>query len=578
MFLSLSEPVSQSSYVQRIPIGSSATSDEKETEKINQFKPVRMVKIATVCSGLVDGPKRIARPTVVKPPISDTNAEILQAIHHQTETVQSPIKEDSKTQILIPIEELKSLAENSFWESRVTCLENIRFRLQHMSDNVSEAPVLVSAQLFAFETILDIITTCLDDVHHKVASESLTALETCVVKFSDFSSSKLASFLPILFQRLTDRRPHIREKSNLLLNIVRSSYDPVVIVGALAPKILDLPDRTKAAVVQFLCVIVPYASQYFSVPHNTSSMLSKLANTLGVNSKPTVALLAAGTRLLELVYKCAPQVFLSQVAVLPLQQQTLIKKLMENVVSDINVLVSNAGKSDVSQNCARSAKSSNTSSKLYTEVKLSVSSKPLISAQVKVDAGQGLEPKSIFKGDNAGTIKSVARSTSPSQTTSSRSKGKVLGKSTVSAPNQISNYIEEEKGRDLVWILCSLKPGQGSIIEKIEAVNEIKKIAKTGSSEFWMENCAQIVSVLLEAFRPEARASTDTKIPLTGFTPAKVVRGLFEDKENISGLEVMKMAEQGWVENMHISCKALHHLIKYRLQNFKVIWSNSFRL
>ena len=92
-----------------------------------------------------------------------------------------------------------------------------------------------------------------------------------------------------------------------------------------------------------------------------------------------------------------------------------------------------------------------------------------------------------------------------------------------------------------------------------------------GSPEFWVENTAQIVSVLLEAFRPES-TPLDGKAPaITGFTPiSKMYPVAAEDKENRSGLLLSSQSEPGWVENMHISCKALQQLMKYRLQNFKV--------
>ncbi len=105
LFCIFSEPVSQSSYVQRVPIASTLTSiDDKETENNNQFKAVRTVKTASGGLGLVDGPKRIARPNVVKPPIADTTSETLQTMHQQSETFPSPTNEVSKSLVLIPIE------------------------------------------------------------------------------------------------------------------------------------------------------------------------------------------------------------------------------------------------------------------------------------------------------------------------------------------------------------------------------------------------------------------------------------------------------------------------------------------
>ena len=72
-----------------------------------------------------------------------------------------------------------------------------------------------------------------------------------------------------------------------------------------------------------------------------------MANVLGsAGTKPSVTLTVAGRKLLELVYKAVPSVLLVSLASLPLQQQAILKKLLETTVPEIEGLVVAAGRSD----------------------------------------------------------------------------------------------------------------------------------------------------------------------------------------------------------------------------------------
>lgn len=62
-----------------------------------------------------------------------------------------------------------------------------------------------------------------------------------------------------------------RDQANALLNTTRASYEPNALLAALSPRILDIPERMKTALMQYLGVIVPYCTDYFSVPQNTGT-------------------------------------------------------------------------------------------------------------------------------------------------------------------------------------------------------------------------------------------------------------------------------------------------------------------
>lgn len=86
---------------------------------------------------------------------------------------------------------------------------------------------------------------------------------------------------------------------------------------------LDVPDKAKAALLQFLGAVAPYCSLYFNQPPLARAFLGRLATILGAahaeggplqhshshsHSQAPTTLSVAGRRLLELVYNAAPQV------------------------------------------------------------------------------------------------------------------------------------------------------------------------------------------------------------------------------------------------------------------------------
>jgi len=68
---------------------------------------------------------------------------------------------------------------------------------------------------------------------------------------------------------------------------------------------LEVADKSKAALLQFLGAVAPYCSEYFDQPSLTSAFLSRMAALLGdhsdgqlSSSRPPATLSVAGKRLL----------------------------------------------------------------------------------------------------------------------------------------------------------------------------------------------------------------------------------------------------------------------------------------
>lgn len=302
--------------------------------------------------GLSDGPKRIARPNNEvannnchhhetsdiphtinsKPTIPTTTEEKvskgsikkieansntehnnqLKPQHNITTTTSSHVNSYNTTTssstnnvFVFSGETLRTLAEDSQWTNRLKAFESINQRLQRAkltNETLNETMI---------ETFIDISTQHFADPHQKVATEAITIVQICVTSYPMLLKNKLGVLLLSLFNRLADRRPAIRDQTNNILNLIRSQINPILIMSSLSPKMMEIPDRMKTALMQFLGAVAPHCEDYFIQSQNTWAFLNRLSQIFSqTNSgvKPSVTLTVAGKRLLELVYKINPQV------------------------------------------------------------------------------------------------------------------------------------------------------------------------------------------------------------------------------------------------------------------------------
>lgn len=157
--------------------------------------------------------------------------------------------------------------------------------------------------------MLEFVVTSIGDSNIKVAALALQILRLNLPALSTLIAAKLGFILPSVFLLLGDKRPHMKESANELLAAIRLAFDPPVITSALCPRIAEVPDRIKTAVLQYLGVTVPYCETYFSLSTNMSAFLIRMANALGAQGgKVSPALQASGERLLRLVYNVAKPV------------------------------------------------------------------------------------------------------------------------------------------------------------------------------------------------------------------------------------------------------------------------------
>lgn len=158
--------------------------------------------------------------------------------------------------------------------------------------------------------LVDLVMVFLEDSNVRVIVEALKLLGANISVNSVAIAAKLSVLLPVIFSLLGDRRAHIKEHANNFLVAVRNNIKPITILSSLCPRIAEVPDRIKTAVLQYLGVTVPYCEEFFTVPANMSIFLIRMSNILvgSQGVKPSSILLSSGKRLLHLVYNVAREV------------------------------------------------------------------------------------------------------------------------------------------------------------------------------------------------------------------------------------------------------------------------------
>ena len=105
-----------------------------------------------------------------------------------------------------------------------------------------------------------------------------------------------------------------------------------------------------------------------------------------------------------------------------------------------------------------------------------------------------------------------------------------------------ANVGEREELHDVVWLIDSLSC-DAPADRKTLALRELKLLTRTASDAYWTSNCAQLISVLLEAFVAIAASET----------------GMSDN-----------CATSSAVESMQFSCKALLLLVRHRSREVAV--------
>jgi hypothetical protein len=242
-----------------------------------------------------------------------------------------PSSDSLHSSIAIPsLSETKALINDSLWSNRSQLLTHSRFPSSHLSPlfTLSSVPVRIlglqavnnrfkkwisssssdSSHPSQLEELLDLSIKCLSDSHQRVSGDANTILVTLSSTQNSLLASRLGILLPLLFNRLNDRKPTIRTQATEILDSIRAVHDPCTLFAFLSPRITDVPERTLVSILQFLVTIAPLSGIYLSQPHNTGAFLNRMAVVLSSSRRPSSSLILTGQRLLELVYKACTEV------------------------------------------------------------------------------------------------------------------------------------------------------------------------------------------------------------------------------------------------------------------------------
>jgi CLIP-associating protein 1/2 len=437
----------------------------------------------------------------------------------------------------LSLDDIRNLINETLWSKKLHALETMTVMLRRSAEAQDTTSDGADTRLRAaiVEIFVDLSNAHLGDPHHKVASEAFNVLKQCVDLYSAMCIPKIGIFVPNLFHRLADRRASIKEAANDLLDLTRTAFDSAALLTALSPKITEIPDRTKTALMQYLGAIVPHSGTYFANPQSSWAFLGRMAAILGgVGPKPSSTLLITGRKLLEEVYRTAPEVTCSQIASLPLQRQSVLNRLLSHCAPNIEELVAAAAKGDWNSHATSRVQPKTHSGKENSRPNGSENRLGSLSRNTMVSAG--LDKKTPLESRQ---------------------------------PAEPPVNAGSDSVHDIAWLLHSLQMKKVGLPGVIEAIRELKVVIKSGDDIFWDDHCVEIVRALLETMHHEFSPSmmhngdeNNTKGDLC--TPIKLVpqTGLSPQVEN--GRLSSKL------QHLHLACQALLLIVRDRGSHLKV--------
>jgi hypothetical protein len=291
---------------------------------------ISMAANATHSSLLSNGPKRVLIHSVSEPindlkateadPITQkelSKSSSLQQLHDTTTrpielnanmattpaTPNSTVVSHEKPFVFCA-QSLIKMSEDNSWSVRLKALEEINKRIERAFVNMEN----LSPQ--QIDTFLLIASKCHEDTQLKVASEAMKIIKLLLQMYSEKCEDKLNTLLLNAFQQLNDRRASIKDAANEILTLLREKFKPNLIIRPLIHVMMDVPERTKTAVMQYLGVLLPQTDATDEVVLSSLvELMSKIADMLTLSQpKPSITLTAASKRIVNLLYKINPNV------------------------------------------------------------------------------------------------------------------------------------------------------------------------------------------------------------------------------------------------------------------------------
>lgn len=588
------------------------------------------------------------------------------------------------------LDSIRAMCRDSYWSTRVKAFETINNKLRlHSNDTrgggagvVGQQSTLAAALVDQFA---DLASQHISDAHLKVSQEAFVTLNLLV---EDHSSAlvecrNLGNYILLVFARLTDRKLLVKDSANEVINKLKNFLPSVALFTALSSKMTEISERLRLPLLQYLSLLIPFCSEYFSNSNSVYTLLNRLAALLngsgntsngslissanlnailssagrsqqsrGSNSLPLASSTAATSsqvvlmvqRILELVFQSANRSLLcTQIGLLPYQHQLLVRKLLERHVPDIDSLVASTSKQDFILRANASMSAASTAAVASHNVTMSANIGSELDSLVSVVNGSAVaaavssSPVSQVQASSRAPMspqhsEQLSPSASKHPSVSAAAAGVVSGVSTLQASFPISSDLPRTAaaaGRllvmshskelpageslDISYILSSLQfhPTDGcssppALARAVQWLRLSIKLASPANDEFWRINCAQIVSVLLNVFivsvpacsassaasksftSPSSRQQQQTA--MTGYSPlllqskrdsrdisspaatgpsATAVTPASSDSSPSSSDPAQRLHLQ-YVDYLHMACKSLLLLVKYRNKEIQV--------
>jgi hypothetical protein len=150
------------------------------------------------------------------------------------------------------------------------------------------------------------------------------------------------------------------------------------------------------------------------------------------------------------------------------------------------------------------------------------------------------------------------------------------------------------QSKDIVWLLWALRPDRiAGRSESMEALREVRRLVKSATDDYWHMYCAQIITVLLEAFNPPRDGGRSFTKSITGLTPppritreSAISDSNYGEEENVHANSRAHISVASYelnpeigesdkymttrMEGMHYACKILLILLEHRGSHVKV--------
>jgi len=241
----------------------------------------------------------------------------------------------------IPAQKIKDLLEmsvNDHWATRLECVDMI-------TRTVKANPLVAQEKSFSNQ-ILGLILNLIMDGHYKVSLCAIKLLGVVANLAPAALQHSLPSVLMNVFNKLVDQKQLIRDESNLLLNQFARTFDCSALCAAVCPMLMDLPDKARAAAIEFVATLCVSAPAYLSNPHSLRTLLHRLGSMAHHSSRSPQALQQASMQLLVALFHMSPPLFQSQVLQLPDEAQARVKAVMKTHISAFEKLGSAQTKSE----------------------------------------------------------------------------------------------------------------------------------------------------------------------------------------------------------------------------------------